>query len=45
VATKGGITREGVNVLEARLPAVYDEVLRATKEKRRVVAERLGGKS
>ena len=45
VATKGGITREGVNVLEARMPAVYDEVLRATKEKRRVVAERLGGKT
>ena len=44
VATKGGITREGVNVLEARLPAVYNEVLRATKEKRRVVAEGLGGK-
>lgn len=44
VATKGGITREGVNVLEARMPAVYDEVLRATKEKRRVVAEGLAGK-
>jgi pyrroline-5-carboxylate reductase len=44
VATKGGITEEGVKVLEARLPAVFDEVLRATKEKRRVVAEQLAGK-
>lgn len=45
VATKGGITEEGVKVLAARLPAVYDEVLRATKEKRRVVAEGLGERS
>jgi pyrroline-5-carboxylate reductase len=44
VATKGGITEEGVKVLEARLPAVFDDVLRATKEKRRVVAEQLSGK-
>jgi pyrroline-5-carboxylate reductase len=44
VATKGGITEEGVRVLEARLPAVFDEVLRATKEKRRVVAKRLAGR-
>ena len=44
VATKGGITKEGVRVLEARLPAVFDEVLHATKEKRRVVARRLAGK-
>jgi competence protein ComER len=44
VATKGGITEEGVKVLEARLPAVFDEVLRATEEKRRVVAEQLAGK-
>jgi len=41
VATKGGITVEGVKVLEARLPAVFDEMLRATGEKRRVVAERV----
>jgi pyrroline-5-carboxylate reductase len=33
VATKGGITGEGVKVLESRLPAVFDEVLRATEEK------------
>jgi hypothetical protein len=39
--TKGGITGEGVNVPEAWLPGVFDEVLSATKEKRRVVAERV----
>jgi pyrroline-5-carboxylate reductase len=44
VATKGGTTEEGVKVLEARLPAVFDEVRRATKEKHRVVSERLAGK-
>jgi competence protein ComER len=44
VATKGGITEEGVKVLGARLPSVYDEVFRATREKRRVVAEGLSGK-
>lgn len=44
VATKGGTTEEGVKVLEARLPEVFDEVLRATKEKRRVVAEQVAGK-
>lgn len=45
VATRGGITEEGVRVLAARLPDVFDEVLRATKEKRRVVAERVAGRS
>jgi pyrroline-5-carboxylate reductase len=44
VATKGGTTEEGVKVLEARLPGVFDEMLRATKEKRRVVAEQVAGK-
>ena len=41
VSTKGGITEEGVKVLEVRLPGVFDEMLEATKEKRRVVAERV----
>ena len=45
VATKGGTTEEGVRVLEARLPAVFDEVLCATREKRRVTAERLAGRT
>ena len=44
VATKGGNTEEGVKVLDARLPAVFDEVLCATRKKRRAAAERLGGK-
>jgi pyrroline-5-carboxylate reductase len=43
VATKGGITGEGVKALKSRLPAVFDEVLRATREKRRVVGERVAG--
>jgi competence protein ComER len=38
VATKGGSTEEGVKVLEARLPKVMDEVLRALDAKRRVVS-------
>ncbi|MFA4860826.1 pyrroline-5-carboxylate reductase family protein [Methanoregula sp.] len=33
VATKGGITEEGVKVLEGRLPAVYDELLEVTLAK------------
>ncbi len=44
VATKGGNTEEGVKVLEARLPAVFDEVLCATRKKRQATAERLAGK-
>lgn len=41
VATKGGITEEGVKVLDARLPAVFDEVLRATERKRLIRAQQL----
>jgi len=33
VATKGGITEEGVKVLQDRLPAVYDELLEVTLTK------------
>jgi pyrroline-5-carboxylate reductase len=44
VATKGGNTEEGVKVLEARLPAVFDGVLCATRKKRQATAERLTGK-
>ena len=43
VATKGGSTEEGVKVLQARLPAVMDEVLLALDAKRRVVAEKVAG--
>jgi len=41
VATQGGITEEGVKVLDARLPAVFDEVLRATERKRLIRAQQL----
>jgi pyrroline-5-carboxylate reductase len=41
VATKGGSTEEGVKVLEARLPAVMDEVHEALFAKRRVVGDRV----
>ncbi len=33
VATKGGITQEGVSVLEKRLPDVFDELFQVTLEK------------
>lgn len=39
VATKGGITEEGVKVIEARLPAAVDELFEKTLEKRRLTAE------
>ncbi len=34
VATPGGITEEGVKILDRALPAVFEEVLRATMSKR-----------
>jgi pyrroline-5-carboxylate reductase len=37
VATKGGITEEGVKVLESKLPSVFDELFRVTLDKRKVV--------
>jgi hypothetical protein len=41
----GRITEEGMNVPEARLPAMPGGVLRTIKEKRRVVAERVATKT
>jgi len=41
VATRGGITEEGVKVLSGRLPAVFDEVLAATERKRLIRAKEL----
>ncbi len=41
VATKGGITQEGVSVMESKLPGVFDEVFDKTMEKRKVVDEGL----
>lgn len=43
VATKGGITEEGVKVLRAGLPQVFDEMFAMTLEKRRLVQERVSG--
>lgn len=39
VATKGGITEEGVKVFKARLPQVFDEMFKVTLNKRKVVKE------
>lgn len=43
VATKGGITQEGVSVFNETLPQVFDEMFKKTLEKRRLVAERING--
>jgi pyrroline-5-carboxylate reductase len=42
-ATPGGITEEGVKVLRAGLPRVFDELFEKTLEKRRINAERANG--
>jgi pyrroline-5-carboxylate reductase len=39
VATKGGITQEGVNVMEQSLPEVFDEVFEKSDGKREVISE------
>lgn len=41
VATKGGITEQGLLVLEAQLPAVFDEVMERTLAKHAEVRKRL----
>lgn len=41
VATRGGITEEGVKALRAGLPAVFDELFDRTMEKRRAVREKV----
>lgn len=41
VATPGGITEEGVRVLQRGLPPVYDELLEATLAKHRVVKQKI----
>ncbi len=41
VATKGGITEEGVKVIREHLPAVFDEMFDRTLEKRVRVAEKI----
>lgn len=41
VATKGGITEEGVKVIKKHLPAVFDELFDETLQKRARVAEKI----
>lgn len=41
VATKGGITEEGVKVLESGLPPVFSEMFTKTMNKRKVVSEKV----
>jgi pyrroline-5-carboxylate reductase len=44
VATKGGITEEGVKALRNRLPAVYDELLDVTLAKHRLLKAEIAEK-
>jgi pyrroline-5-carboxylate reductase len=41
VATKGGITEEGVKIIDREAPPMYDHLLEATAAKRRLVSERI----
>jgi len=41
VATKGGITEEGVKVFDERLPGVFDEMFQRTLAKRKIVREKV----
>lgn len=41
VATKGGITEEGVKIFRRRLPDVFDEMFEVTLNKRKLVAEKI----
>jgi len=41
VATPGGITEEGVKVLRAGLPKVFDKMFEKTLEKRRITTEKM----
>lgn len=41
VATKGGITEEGVNILEKELPSTFNELLKTTSAKNKKIKEEL----
>ncbi len=41
VATKGGITEEGVKVIKEKIPSVFDEVFEKTLEKRKIIKEKV----
>jgi len=43
VATKGGITEEGVKVIKKEAPPLYDHLLEATGAKRKLVEEKIRG--
>ena len=43
VATKGGITEEGVNVIKNEIPAMYDDILKVTLAKHQLVKDKLRG--
>ena len=40
VATRGGISEEGVKILDARLPGAFNDLLKATLGKRALVLKR-----
>ena len=44
VATKGGITEEGVKILEKRLPDIFDELLKTTLTKHEKIEDELNNK-
>lgn len=44
VATKGGITEEGVQILEKELPSTFDELLKTTLAKNKKIKEELNKK-
>jgi pyrroline-5-carboxylate reductase len=41
VATKGGITEEGVKILDRELPAIFDELLTVTLAKREKIKQQM----
>lgn len=41
VATKGGITEEGIKVLREKLPSIFDELFEKTMAKRRKIKEKV----
>jgi pyrroline-5-carboxylate reductase len=41
VATKGGITEEGVKVFRQSLPNVFDEMFEATLSKRKLINKKI----
>jgi len=41
VATKGGITEEGVKVIKAGLPQMFDEMFDRTMEKRNMISDKV----